>query len=116
MRRTLSTRGGYGKLKIPAIDDQTQTRSLTLAYLTHTSTTPMPMFHRIRISTRTRTVCGLRIIFVEGDGGKSKRCKDYGRHNGRREQDPGRLAIHAVIDDHKQPPGAGRTCFDELRR
>jgi len=60
--------------------------------------------------------CSIRIIFVEGDDGKSKRCNGYGWHNRRQERDPRRLTIHAVINDHKQPPGARRTSFGELRR
>ena len=67
--------------------DETLARSLTLAYLTHTSI--IPIFNRVRMPTRTCTVVGVLTIFGGGDGRKSKRCNDYNQHNGRRERELG---------------------------
>ena len=95
-KRALSTIGGYGESRTPAINDQALTLSVTLANRAHTSTTPM-FAQSLSSSDETASRCS----------------NDYDQRSERREREPRRLAIHAVVDDRNQPRG-GRSSGTNL--
>lgn len=104
-KRAPSTTGGYSESRTPAIDDQTLTHSLTLVPVSESEDGDMNMEVGIVLT-----------IFIRGDGGESKCCNDFDEHSGRREREPGRLAIHAVVDDHNQPRVGGQRSETNLLR